>query len=147
MEEKCMYCQAEDERRLELMTKVAKLQVSTLHFYREQSYPGRCVLVHGEHVQKLTDLTPEAYAVFFADVARAAQALTELYHPDKINYLVLGDLCPHLHIHLVPKFEGRTDWGGIFQMMPEPRRYLEEAQEQVEIQRIREKLEEMANGF
>lgn len=137
----CMYCQADDERRLKLMTPVAGLQVSTLHLYREQSYPGRCVLVYNEHVHKLTDLTPEEYAAFFQDVAKAAHALTELYHPDKINYLVLGDLCPHLHIHLVPKYQDGTDWGGIFQMMPEPQKYLTEAEEAAEIQKIREKLE------
>lgn len=147
MAEECMYCQAEDERRLRLMTKITKLKVSTLYFYREQSYPGRCVLVYRDHVRKLTDLTPEAYTAFFTDVAKAAQALTDLYHPDKINYLVLGDLCPHLHIHLVPKYQGGTDWGEIFQMMPEPQRYLHEAEEKEEIQKICKKLEEMSYGF
>lgn len=147
MAEACMYCQAEDERRLKLMAKIADLKVSSLHFYREQSYPGRCVLVYHKHVHKLTELTPKEHAAFFADVAHAASVLTGLYHPDKINYLVLGDLCPHLHIHLVPKYQGGTDWGGIFQMMPEPQKYLTEEKEVEEIQRIREKLEEMSYGF
>lgn len=48
---------------------------------------------------------------FFEDASKAAQKLTELYHPDKINYLILGDLCPHLHLHLVPKYQGRNRLG------------------------------------
>ena len=142
----CAYCM-QGELAAKFAYPICKMDSGFLYVFKEQSHPGRLILAHDKHISEMIELTDEERNLFFADVARAAQALTELYHPDKINYLVLGDLCPHLHIHLVPKYEGRTDWGGIFQMMPEPRRYLEEAQEQVEIQRIREKLEEMANGF
>ena len=142
MSEDCMYCGADDPRRTELMTEIASLGVSTLHFYREQSYPGRCVLVYGKHVQKLTDLDADEYRTFFEDVRKAAAMLTKLYKPDKINYLVLGDLCPHLHIHLVPKYSGGTDWGKIFQMMPEPAVFLSPEEERLEIEKIRRALED-----
>ncbi|MCI8556661.1 MAG: HIT family protein [Lachnospiraceae bacterium] len=143
MAEDCMYCQLADHRRLQLMTWIGELKVSALHLYREQSYLGRCVLVYHEHVQKLTDLAPRVHAAFFKDVEVAAHVLTEVYHPDKINYLILGDLCQHLHIHLVPKYQEGTDWGRIFQMMPEPHKYLEKKQEAVEIQKIRQKLKDI----
>lgn len=116
----CMYCDPQDVRRLELMTPIAPLETSTLHFYREQTYPGRCVLVYHRHVHRLTELEPEECAALFRDVRKAADTLTRLYHPDKINYLILGDLCPHLHVHLVPKYQGGADWGTMFRMMPEP---------------------------
>lgn len=141
MAEDCMYCKADDSRRLELMTPIAELKVSTLHLYREQSYPGRCVLVYHKHIQKLTELTSEEYAAFFEDVSKAAQVLTELYHPDKINYLVLGDLCPHLHLHLVPKYQDGTDWGRMFQMMPEPQNFLSPEEEAAEVLKIQKALE------
>ena len=60
-----------------------------------------------------------------------------LYQQDKINYLVLGDLCPHLHIHLVPKYEGGKSWGTIFEMMPEPPKFLSAEDEAKEIEKIR----------
>ena len=142
MAEGCMYCEAGDERRLELMTPIVDLKVSTLHFYRQQSYPGRCVLVYHKHIQKLTDLEPEEYMAFFEDASKAAQKLTELYHPDKINYLILGDLCPHLHLHLVPKYQGGTDWGRMFQMMPEAHKILTAEEEAAEVLKIKRALEE-----
>lgn len=137
-----MYCVVDDSRRLHLMTHVADLEVSSLHFYREQTYPGRCVLVFRNHVHKLTDLTAEEHAAFFRDVARCASALTDLYRPGKINYLVMGDMSPHLHIHLVPKYPDKPDWGTIFQMMPEPSLFLSPEEEAAEIQRIRAALKE-----
>lgn len=138
----CMYCDPQDVRRLELMTPIAPLEASTLHFYREQTYPGRCVLVYHRHVHRLTELEPEEYAALFRDVHKAADTLTRLYHPDKINYLILGDLCPHLHVHLVPKYQGGADWGTMFRMMPEPTRFLSPQEEARQIEGIRAALEE-----
>jgi len=138
--EPCMYCEAADPRRLELMTKVADLSVSSLHWYREQTYPGRCVLVFGRHVKKLTDLTEEEHAAFFRDVRRAAAVITELYRPDKLNYLIFGDLGPHLHIHIVPKYADGADWGEVFRMAPQPPRYISPEGEAAEVERIRARL-------
>ncbi|MBQ2062879.1 MAG: HIT family protein [Oscillospiraceae bacterium] len=143
MADPCMYCLEADERRLALMTKISDLEVSTLHLYREQTYPGRCVLVFGRHVHKITDLSGEEAAAFFRDVHRAARALTALYRPDKINYLVLGDLSPHLHMHLVPKYAGGADWGQIFRMMPEPSQFLSPKEELAAVEAIRRALEEV----
>lgn len=141
MADDCMYCREDDQRRLDLMTKIADLEVTALHLYREQTYPGRCVLVYGKHVHKITDLSSEEAAAFFRDVHRAARALTALYHPDKINYLVLGDLSPHLHMHLVPKYEGGADWGQIFRMMPEEGLFLTPEAEKASVEEIRRALE------
>ena len=142
MVKKCMYCETKNERRLELMTPIANLNVSTLHLYREQSYPGRCVLVYHEHIQKLTDLKTDEYNAFFADVSKAAHVLTKLYHPEKMNYLVLGDICPHLHLHLVPKYQNGADWGKMFQMMPEAHKLLTMEEETAEVLKIKKALEE-----
>ncbi len=136
----CMYC-AKDERLTNLMTEVIRLDLTTVYLYREQSYPGRCVVAMNRHVHKLTDLTPEEHAVFCAEVSKSAKVWTELYQPGKINYLVMGDMSPHLHIHLVPKYPGGTDWGTMFQMMPEPQKYLSAEEEAAEVAKIRKALE------
>ena len=41
-----------------------------------------------------------------------------VFHPDKINYGAYSDTLEHLHFHLIPKYEGGPDWGGVFQMNP-----------------------------
>jgi diadenosine tetraphosphate (Ap4A) HIT family hydrolase len=35
-----------------------------------------------------------------------AQALASLYEPVKLNYEIHGNVVPHLHLHLYPRFEG-----------------------------------------
>ena len=51
---------------------------------------------------------------YFADVAKVAKVLDELYHPDKINYATYGDGMPHVHVHIVPKYKGGVSWGQPF---------------------------------
>ena len=35
-----------------------------------------------------------------------------------MNYGAYGDTGCHLHMHLVPKYEGGPEWGGVFEMNP-----------------------------
>jgi diadenosine tetraphosphate (Ap4A) HIT family hydrolase len=37
---------------------------------------------------------------------RAARALDRVFAPTKMNYQILGNLVPHLHAHLVPRYHG-----------------------------------------
>ena len=86
----------------------------TLYLHRDQTHPGRLLMVSARHVRKITDLSPEEYASLMDSVYRAAQAVTSIYQPDKINYLVFGDTSTHLHIHIVPKYRQGKDWGKVF---------------------------------
>ncbi len=138
--DECMYC-AKDERMQKLMQEVIRLSAGTLYMHKEGSYPGRCILVLNQHKHKVTELTKEEFDTFFSEARLCAAAIDELYHPDKINYLVLGDLSPHLHLHLVPKYKGGCDWGEIFQMLPDPERYLDEEELTQQIWRLKNAVE------
>ena len=91
-------------------------------------------------MKKITDLTPEEYAALMDSVYQAAQALTRLYQPDKINYLVFGDTGTHLHVHIVPKYQGGKDWGKVF-LTDEPSPvYLTEPEYQNSVAALRRQL-------
>jgi ATP adenylyltransferase len=45
----------------------------------------------------------------------------------KINYGAYSDKLPHLHMHLVPKYQDGPGWGSTFTMMPEPKQLLSDA--------------------
>ena len=51
-------------------------------------------------------------------MAKAARAIHKVYRPNKVNYGAYGDTGCHLHMHLVPKYEGGPEWGGVFEMNP-----------------------------
>ena len=73
------------------------------------------------------------------DVARAANALHKAFRPDKVNYGAYGDTGCHLHMHLVPKYKGGDEWGGVFQMNPQ-KTYLSEEEYEEMICKIKENL-------
>ena len=97
---------------------ICDLSVSTLILFKEQSHPGRCIVAYKDHVSELVDISEEDRNAFFADVARAAEAIHNALHPDKVNYGAYGDGGCHLHFHLVPKYKDQFEWGGVFQMNP-----------------------------
>ncbi len=134
----CGYCM-----RGELLEKfgiyICDLRVSSLILFKEQSKPGRVIVAYKDHVSEIVDISEEERNAFFADVNQAAKALHAAFHPDKINYGAYGDTGCHLHMHLVPKYVGGDEWGGVFQMNP-GKVYLTEAEYAEMIQKIKENL-------
>lgn len=115
------------------------LSVNSLILFREQSKPGRCIVAYKEHVSELVDISDEERNAFFADVAKAARALHASFHPDKVNYGAYGDTGCHLHMHLVPKYKGGDEWGGVFRMNPD-KVYLSDEEYQEMIEKIKSNL-------
>jgi diadenosine tetraphosphate (Ap4A) HIT family hydrolase len=76
------------------------------------------ILAHNKHVSEMIDLSDEERNQFYADIAKVARAIHKVYKPNKINYGAYGDTGCHLHMHLVPKYEGQFEWGGTFEMNP-----------------------------
>ena len=115
---------------------ICKLGVSDLILFKEQSKPGRVIVAYREHVSEIVDLCPEERNLFMEDVCRAANALHRAFHPKKVNYGAYGDTGCHLHVHLVPKYEGGHEWGSTFQMNPD-QIYLSDAEYAAMIEKIR----------
>lgn len=121
----CFYC-ARDERLAKILMEICRLEVSTLYLFREQTYRGRCVVALDTHETELFHLEPCTLQRFTRDVARAAAALQGAFGPDKVNYAIYGDLAPHLHYHVVPKYRGGPSWGEPFALHPPAQQHLPE---------------------
>jgi len=122
------------------MIDVGSLAVSTVYLFREQTHRGRCVVAYNAHVNELFELADGELTLFMRDVARVAQAIKNAFGPQKINYGAYSDKLPHLHMHIVPKYEGGAAWGAPFEMMPASRKLLPEAENLSLIQAIRSQL-------
>ena len=114
----CFYCD-KDQPLYDLMIEVCKLSTSTVYLFREQTYRGRCNVVFNRHEGNLFALGDDELSCFFLDVAKTAKAINKVFSPGKINYGAFGDKMPHLHVHVVPKYEGEAGWGGTFEMNPQ----------------------------
>jgi len=70
----------------------------------DADYPGFCRVILNAHVKEMTDLPP-AERRRLMDVVFAVEAavLAEI-QPDKINLASLGNMVPHLHWHVIPRW-------------------------------------------
>jgi diadenosine tetraphosphate (Ap4A) HIT family hydrolase len=92
--------------------KVRKLDVSTLYLDRNQTYRGHCQLVYDTaHVVGLENLPAAQFSALMADLQRAAGAITRVCRPDLMNYASMGNVVPHVHWHLVPRYRSDPRWG------------------------------------
>ena len=100
----CLYCQNNDALH-SLMIEIAKLSVSRVFLFKEQTYRGRCLVAYNGHVDDLNLLSDEERNAFMADVSRVTRG-------------AYSDTLEHLHFHLVPKYVDGPDFGGVFRMNP-----------------------------
>jgi len=121
----CQYCE-KDDRLTRVAIEIARLDVSTLYLFREQTYRGRCVVALNTHETELFRLDEETLRRFSRDVAATAAAIQRAFSPAKINYAIYGDLVPHLHYHVVPKYKDGESWGRPFEVNPPAQKHLGE---------------------
>ena len=70
----------------------------------DDRYPGFCRVILNAHVGEMTDLAPDERQRLMAVVFAVESALRELLEPDKINLASLGNIVPHLHWHVIPRY-------------------------------------------
>jgi len=103
MMRKAMNCELCDEVGGELLWKDGVCRVVRIE---EHGYPGFCRVIWNAHVGEMTDLS-ECERMRLMRVVFAVEAvLRELLRPHKINLASLGNMTPHLHWHVIPRFEG-----------------------------------------
>ena len=92
---------------------VAGLSISTLYLERIQTYKGHCVLVFDpRHATRIDELSQSEWQMLAADIQLSECALMQAFEPDHINIASLGQVVPHLHWHIIPRYETDPRWGG-----------------------------------
>jgi diadenosine tetraphosphate (Ap4A) HIT family hydrolase len=71
----------------------------------DEDYPGFCRVILNQHIKEMTDLTPKQREYFMSIVFTVEQAIRTILNPDKINLASLGNMTPHLHWHVIPRFK------------------------------------------
>lgn len=70
----------------------------------DADYPGFCRVICNAHIVEMTDLAIQQRSALMATVCKVEQAIREVLQPDKINLASLGNMTPHLHWHVIPRF-------------------------------------------
>lgn len=108
--EHCFYC-TKDLRLVSLMTKICTIECADIYLFKDQKYPGRCVVALDEHYEEIFSIPMDKLNIYMSVVSKVAKVLYDLFNADKINYAVYGDLVSHFHVHIVPKKKDSFNWG------------------------------------
>ena len=71
----------------------------------DADYPGFCRVIWQQHIQEMTDLSVAEREHFMATVFAVEAVIRAVMRPDKINLASLGNLTPHLHWHVIPRYQ------------------------------------------
>jgi diadenosine tetraphosphate (Ap4A) HIT family hydrolase len=94
----CPLCQAEAE------VVIWRDDLCRVIWVDEAAYPGFCRVILNAHRKEMTDLPPLQRQRLMAVVFAVEAALREIARPDKINLASLGNVVPHLHWHVIPRW-------------------------------------------
>lgn len=70
----------------------------------DADYPGFCRVILGQHAKEMTDLHSSDRLRLMETVFTVEAAVREIVRPDKINLASLGNVVPHLHWHVIPRW-------------------------------------------
>lgn len=68
-------------------------------------YPGFCRVILNRHVKEMTDLEMHERERLMSVVFGVEQAVRDIMQPEKINLACLGNMTPHIHWHIIPRFK------------------------------------------
>jgi diadenosine tetraphosphate (Ap4A) HIT family hydrolase len=81
-----------------------KLRVVAVEGAEGRDYPGFCRVVWNAHVKEMSDLPDADKSLIMAAVFRVETALRAALTPEKINLASLGNMTPHVHWHVIPRY-------------------------------------------
>ena len=90
--------------------RIAEFPNSYLILNRDQFFPGYSLLFTKKHVTELFHLDRDMRIELMEEISMVAHALYDVFHPTKLNYELLGNMAPHIHWHLVPRFATEPLW-------------------------------------
>lgn len=67
-------------------------------------YAGFCRVIHHQHVREMTDLSEAEQQAMMRIVFAVERAIRDLFQPDKINLASFGNMVPHVHWHVIPRW-------------------------------------------
>ena len=62
------------------------------------------VVFRGRHVADFTRLTVTELTDYSQDIQDVGVIVERVFQPCHVNYMLLGNIVPHLHVHVVPRY-------------------------------------------
>ncbi len=76
----------------------------------EPDHPAFYRVIWNDHVAEWTDLVPADRSHLMQAVAKVETVLRQSLQPTKVNLASLGNVVPHLHWHVIARFDWDARW-------------------------------------
>ena len=85
--------------------------------------PGFCRVIWNYHIAEMSDLTYSEREHLMTLVFAVEEAIRHVMHPDKVNLAALGNMVPHIHWHVIPRYKNDpffpgSAWSARIQAVP-----------------------------
>jgi diadenosine tetraphosphate (Ap4A) HIT family hydrolase len=88
----------------ELVWRDAHCRVVRITGDEAAAFPGFCRVIWQAHVREMSDLAPADRHHLLTVLGATEAAVRAVVSPDKINLASLGNVVPHLHWHVIPRW-------------------------------------------
>ena len=90
---------------------IAELTSGLVHLQNDADYRGYCILTFRRHAVELHDLSETERRQWIEDISLIGRVVSTHCSPAKLNVTMLGNMVPHLHCHIMPRYPDDPDWG------------------------------------
>lgn len=120
---KCPFCQ-------QVLKKIIKGKYAFSAFDQFPVSKGHCLIIPNRHVNNIFELADCELMDLYAVLNDTKNYIDSLYSPDGYNIGInmgeaAGQTVPHLHIHLIPRYNGdvKNPRGGVRGVIPNKQSY------------------------
>jgi len=78
----------------------------------DAQYPGFCRVIWSAHIREMTDLSAPERSALMDAVWLVESAVRDVMQPQKVNLASLGNVVPHLHWHVIPRYADDAHFPG-----------------------------------
>jgi diadenosine tetraphosphate (Ap4A) HIT family hydrolase len=78
----------------------------------DHDLPGFCRVIWNRHIAEMTDLTYGEREHLMNLVFVVEEAIRHVMRPEKVNIAALGNMVPHIHWHVIPRFKDDAFYPG-----------------------------------
>lgn len=77
-----------------------------------QYYLGRHSIVLNRNLEDFTEINKEEQDELFDIMRVSKKVLTDLFDVNMFNYYIAGNIVPHLHMHIIPRYNHEVEFEG-----------------------------------
>ena len=129
----CEFCKLLLEK--ENPFRIVDLNLSAVFLNKDQLFLGSVLIISKKHAEELDELSQDERGTFIEDMVKVGTAIKKGFNPAKLNYALLGNIVPHLHWYIIPRYKNDPNWNN--PPWPHQDKYLNEEQYRTLVEKIR----------